>query len=139
VIAQRHLAEPRSRSSGTARPSLRAVPNRRPGRRRARFVFVAAVVVGVLVFGVVALQAIMAETSFRMQDLTQRGVELRQSQGELRLEIAELTSPRRIAERAKALGLHVPDGVRTLRVRSTDHGEEGPGETAASATGGGSP
>jgi cell division protein FtsL len=136
VIAQRHLAEPRPRSNGTARPSLRAVPNRRP-ERRAPFVFAAAVVVGILVFGVVALQAIMAETSFRMQDLTQRGVELRQSQGELRLEIAELTSPRRIAERAKALGLHVPNGVKTLRVGSTEHGKEGPAQAAT--TGGGPP
>jgi cell division protein FtsL len=139
VIAQRHLAQPRHRSSGTGRSSLRPVPNRRRERRRTPFVFVASMVVGVLIFGVVALQAIVAETSFRMQDLTQRGVELRQSQGELRLEIAELNSPRRIAERAKALGLHVPDGVRTLRVRSTEDGEEGPVRAVSSAMGGGSP
>jgi cell division protein FtsL len=103
-------------------------------------VLVAGLVVGALVFGVVALQAMVAETSFRMQDLAQRGVELRQDQGQLRLQIAELTSPRRITKRAKDLGLYFPEGVRMLRVRFAEGGEEQPAEAATGpGNDGGSP
>jgi cell division protein FtsL len=101
-------------------------------------VVAAALVIGALVFGVVALQAMVAETSFRMQDLAQRGIELRQEQGELRLQIAELTSPRRITRQARRLGLYLPEEVKTLRVRSTEGGPAGE-PIVASAKGGGSP
>jgi cell division protein FtsL len=80
-------------------------------------VVVAALVVGAMVLGVVTLQAMVAESSFRMQDLARRGAELRQDQGELRLKVAELSSPGRIAKEARRLGLHLPEDVQTLRVR----------------------
>ncbi len=136
MIAERRLAETR-RPHAAAAPRLRAVPDRRHDRRLAPFLIVAALMVGALVFGVVALQALVAETSFRMQDLARRGVELRQDHGELRLEIAELSSPARIQKQAKRLGLHFAEGVRTLRVRLP---EGGGGSAAAEPTRvGGSP
>jgi cell division protein FtsL len=139
VIAQRQLAEPHRRSAGASRPRLRPVPApARPQRRLGQFLVAAALVIGALVFGVVALQAMVAETSFRMQDLTQRGIELRQEQGQLRLQIAELTSPRRITRRARGLGLYLPEEVKTLRVPSAGGGRAGK-PAVASAKGGGSP
>jgi cell division protein FtsL len=104
---------------------------------------VAALVVGALVLGVVSLQVMVAENSFRMNDLSRRGAELRQDQGELRLEIAELSSPRRIEREAKRLGLHLSDDVETLRVPSVIDGqarEPGPGGSiSGQALSGGSP
>jgi cell division protein FtsL len=104
---------------------------------------VAALVVGALVLGVVSLQIMAAENSFRMQDLSRRGAELRQEQGELRLEIAELSSPRRIEREARRLGLHLSDDVETLRVPATvgsQAREPGSGGSASGqALSGGSP
>jgi cell division protein FtsL len=104
---------------------------------------VAALVVGALVLGVVSLQILVAENSFRMQDLSRRGAQLRQEQGELRLQIAELSSPRRIETAARRLGLHLSDDVETLRVPPTvgsRAGEPGAdGSASGQALSGGSP
>jgi cell division protein FtsL len=99
---------------------LRAVPAPRTRRRRAPFLFLAVVLVGGLVLGVASLQALVAQTSFRMEDLGRRGAVLRQEQGELRLEVAQLSAPRRIANEARRLGLRLPDPaeVKTLEVKA---------------------
>jgi cell division protein FtsL len=89
---------------------------------RIPFLIASFLLVGLLVFGVVTLQAILSQTSFRMGRLEQRDVGLRQAYGELKLEVARLSAPGRIVREAKHLGLRLPDQVRTLSVdaQSTD-------------------
>jgi cell division protein FtsL len=97
---------------------LRAVPPPRRRRRTVPFLLAAGVLVGALVLSVASLQALVAQTSFRMEDLTRRDAALRQEYGDLRLEIARLSSPGRIAEEARRLGLRLPDpaAVTTLEI-----------------------
>jgi hypothetical protein len=96
------------------RPRLRVVGPPRP--RRVPFLLVAFVVVGTLVTGIVSLQALVAQTSFRMQALTRRSSELEESYGRLKLELARLSSPDRIVREAHRLGYGLPEEVRTLPV-----------------------
>jgi cell division protein FtsL len=93
----------------------------RARRRRVPFLVLTSVLIGGLVFGVVTLQALVAQTSFQMEELGRRGVTLRQEHDELRLEIARLSSPRRIAKEASEQGLRLPDPseVKTLPVRGS--------------------
>ncbi|HJP67174.1 MAG TPA: hypothetical protein VKA30_12835 [Actinomycetota bacterium] len=100
---------------------LRVVAPPRRRRRRVPFLILATVLVGGLVLGVVTLQALVAQTSFQMEDLARRGVTLRQEHDQLRLEIARLSSPGRIAREAEEIGLRLPDPseVKTLPVRGS--------------------
>jgi cell division protein FtsL len=82
-------------------------------------------VVGLLVFGVVTVQALLSQTSFRMRQLESRGIHLRQDYGRLKLEVARLSAPGRIVREARRLGLRLPDRVRTLPV----DGPAAPGDT----------
>ena len=95
---------------------------RTPARRRrlAPFLLLTTVVVAGLVLAVAVLQALVAQNSFRMEDLARRGATLREENGQLRLEAARLSSPRRIANEARRLGLRLPDPaeVKTLQVES---------------------
>jgi hypothetical protein len=77
-------------------------------------------VVAGLVLAVAVLQALVAQNSFRMEDLARRGAALREENGQLRLEAARLSSPRRIANEARRLGLRLPHPaeVKTLQVES---------------------
>jgi cell division protein FtsL len=95
-------------------------------------VIVSFLVVGFLVFGVVTVQAILSQTSFRMQQLDTRGIHLRQDYGHLKLEVARLSAPGRIVQEAKHLGLRLPDHVRTLPV-------DGPSPPGAAPSGGSNP
>ena len=88
------------------RPRLRLVRTVRT--RRLPFLIAAFLVVGCLVFGVVTLQALVSQTSFKMQELTRRTADLQVSYGRLTLEVAELSSPARIARAATQLGFHTP-------------------------------
>lgn len=125
----RHVA---SHGRGGRRSRLRVVRPPRPrrdrragrasGRRLGRipFLIMSFVITGSLVFGVVTLQAILSQTSFRMGKLERQGADLRQSYGQLKLEVAMLSAPGRIAHEAKRLGLRLPDPsqVRTLSVQT---------------------
>jgi cell division protein FtsL len=103
-------------------------PRPRQQRRLGRIPFLIAsfLLVGLLVFGVVTVQAILSQTSFRMGRLELRDVGLRQDYGELKLEVARLSAPGRIAREAKRLGLRLPDKVRTLRVDAPSPDTETP-------------
>jgi cell division protein FtsL len=87
---------------------------------RVPFLIMSFVLTGALLFGVVTLQAILSQTSFRMGRLERQGTELRQNYGQLKLEVARLSAPGRIAHEAKRLGLRLPDPsqVRTLSVQA---------------------
>ncbi len=89
---------------------LRVIPRQVP------FLVGAIVVVSLLVLGIVSLQALLSETSFEMRELTRRTAELHAAHSRLKLTVAELSSPERIASEGRRLGLRIPDQVRTLSV-----------------------
>jgi cell division protein FtsL len=81
------------------------------------------------VFGVVTLQALVSQSSFRMQEISRQNAQLQQSYGELKLQVAQLSAPGRIAQQARRLGLRMPDGgnVHTLDVAGpVDGGQSTP-------------
>jgi cell division protein FtsL len=115
------------------RPNLRVV--KPPGRaRRLPFLVASFLLVGALVVGVTTVQALVSQTSFRMQDLSTRTTELQREYGRLRLDVARLSSPERIAREARHLGLTLPGpgDVRTLYV-------DDPGSGSGGAASGGQP
>ncbi len=97
------------------RRPLRVVPAARR-RRRLPFVLASFVLVGALVVGVVSLQAVLSQTSFRMEELAKRNAGLQQQYGDLQEQVARLSSPGRIVREATRLGLRSPDpaNVHTL-------------------------
>ena len=97
------------------RPGLRLVRPPRP--RRLPFVIASFLIVGTLVVGVASVQAVVSQGSFRMQELTRRNVELEADYGRLKLRVAELSAPGRIAIEARRLGFHVPGSVSALPVK----------------------
>ncbi len=115
--------EPRTRP----RPSLVRRPAATPGASRrstlvARrsgtvgFLILSTVVVGSMVLGVVALNALLAQSSFRVDDLEQRMAALSQEHLELVHEQATLSAPGRIAAWARRHGMRLPDDIRFLHV-----------------------
>jgi cell division protein FtsL len=68
---------------------------------------------------VVAMQALVNQTSFKMRDLQHQTKEVRQTYAQLRLQVADLSVPARIVSEAAALGLRLPDtqSVHVLQVR----------------------
>lgn len=97
----------RRRDARPATPNLRVV---RVPRRRARIPFyvVSSLLLAGLVVGLVSVQALVSQGSFRVQELSRRMSELQASHGALKLEVAELSSPSRIAAEAKRLGFRQP-------------------------------
>lgn len=85
-----------------------------PHRRRLVFLVASFLIVGALVVGVVSLQAVVSQGSFRMQELANHNLELQQEYGRLKLQVAELSSPGRIVKQARRLGFHLP-GPEDLR------------------------
>jgi len=85
---------------------------------------VSLLVVGVLIAAVAGVQAVVSQSSFRMGDLSTKAEQLQQRNGELRLEIAELSSPQHLASQAKRIGMTEPDPstVRVLTVRGSGGG-----------------
>jgi cell division protein FtsL len=85
-------------------------------RRRFPFLLVAAVLVGLAVFGVVGLQALVSQSSFRIQQLDDRNTALQQSYGRLQLQVAQLAAPGRMVAEARRLGLRAPQQTETITV-----------------------
>jgi len=132
---------PARSGSGSARSSSHAGRHRRrrsdrtpiaraPRLSRLPFLIASFVLVGMLVVGVASLQAVVSQGSFRMQDLTRHNIELQQEYGRLKLEVAELSAPGRIAARARRLGFRLPQpgDVSTLRVKGTGRANTGAGQ-----------
>jgi cell division protein FtsL len=69
----------------------------------------ASILVGAMVLGLTTLNAVLAQGSFHIADLTKRVDKLQQDFERKQLEVAELTSPGRIAARAAALGMVLPE------------------------------
>jgi cell division protein FtsL len=110
------------------RSRLRVVrPAARSNRGRVVFLMLSFLLVGLLVVGVVTVQALVSQSSFRMEELQKKNTALEGSYGELRLRVAELSSPERIAKEARRLGLRLPGEVQTLYVAGVpdERGEAG--------------
>jgi cell division protein FtsL len=110
----------RSRTSaapaGGAPRAADAAPAARRKRHHLGFVLFAAVVVGLLVLGLVTLNAFVAQSSFRIDHLQARVDE--QSQRYLALErlAAHLSAPGRIAAWAGRHEMRTPDEISVLHV-----------------------
>ena len=85
---------------------------------------VSALLIGGLLVAVVATQALVNQTSFRVRDLREQAKATRQTYVQLRLQVADLSVPERIVAQATALGLRLPDAaelqVLVVRPRATD-------------------
>lgn len=126
--ARRASPPPRKARQQTAaggRPRARGKP--RP--RRAGFTLLTLVVLGILVVLLVSTQAMVSQSAFRLNDLSRRANELETEYGRLRLRVAELSSPARVAEAARQAGLVPPEPhqVEVLGVRGDRHRREAPG------------
>lgn len=108
----RHETPPRRET-----PRPRVAP--RPAARRrgsVGFLVLFAVVVGSMVLGLVSLSALLAESSFRADDLQHRIDALAQENLDLTREQAALSAPGRIAAWARRSGMRLPDDIRFLHV-----------------------
>ena len=103
---------PNGLASGARR---RSAPRQHKGT--IAFVVVMAVIVTAMVLGLVALQALLAQESFRIDDLQSRVTYLTQLHQEAGLAVARLSSPSRIATEARDVGMGLPaDGIQVLHV-----------------------
>jgi outer membrane murein-binding lipoprotein Lpp len=61
-----------------------------------------------LVLGLVTLNAMVAQSSFSVDDLSAKVQQLQQDARVKRLQVAHLTAPEQIAAAAERIGLHLP-------------------------------
>ena len=101
----------RPREDGAPRPLRRA-------RRRLHptFLVFASIVIVTLVIGVVAVNALFAQTAFAVHTLQSRVTELSEERDVLATTAARLSSPSRIASWAERYHMVAPDDVIILRV-----------------------
>lgn len=115
---------PSRRARPAPRPALppRTAPPRpstavkRARRSRSGFLILSSVLVGSMVLGLVALNALLAQSSFRVDDLEERVGILTQENLELTRQQAALSAPGRIAAWARSHGMRLPDEIRFLHV-----------------------
>jgi cell division protein FtsL len=92
------------------------------------FAVLASVLLGSMIFGIVVLNALLAQTSFRIDQAERRIETLTQQQLSLVREQATLSAPGRIAAWATRHGMRLPDDIRILHA---------PGVAAADPAGAG--
>lgn len=109
-----------------------ATPAKRK-RHHLGFVLFAAVLVGLLVLGLVTLNAFVAQSSFRIDHLQARVDEQSERYLVLERQAAHLSAPGRIAAWARRHAMHTPDEVSVLHVS----GPRAPGAGGAPAGGSG--
>jgi cell division protein FtsL len=80
--------------------------------------------VAATVVGLVSAQALVAQESFRIADLSAEADRLEASYGRLRLEVAELSAPDRIVGAARKAGLVLPEEVEVLRLPAVGRGPQ---------------
>lgn len=87
----------------------------RPARRPAiGFVLAAGAVVAAFVFGLVLLHVVLAQSAFRLQNLSKQVAEEESRNRQMRYEVATAEAPERMADAAASIGLVVPDQQRYL-------------------------
>jgi cell division protein FtsL len=92
---------PGARTKATARPARR-------GLRHPTFLLFAAVVVSVMVMGLVALNALLVQTTYRMQTIRQEVSDLSDQQVQLTDQVARKSSPETVAKWARLHGMTTP-------------------------------
>lgn len=96
------------------RPRLRAVPRPRARRRGLPFLLLSAVLVAGLLLMLTSVQALLAQGAFRLSTLGQQAEKLELESDFLRLRVARLSSPERVAAAARRSGLVTPERVEIL-------------------------
>jgi cell division protein FtsL len=101
---------PRLARAPGRRPAVRAVPGRpvrrQPaGRHRLPFLLLATIIVTGMVVGLVSAQTLVAQGSFRLQELSERADRLEAGFGRLRLRADRLSSLDRIERAGRRAGL----------------------------------
>jgi hypothetical protein len=100
------------------RPALRPVPEAKPTpRRRPRripFLLFSTVLVAGMLILLAGAQAIVAQGAFRLSELGERAERLEIETDVLRLRVAELSTPDRIAEAGRRAGLVRAERVEVL-------------------------
>lgn len=125
-----------------ARPAVAPTGPRTHARATARskrqshlgFAALFSVVVGALVLGLVSLNALLAQASFRVDDLSSRIGLLEGEHLELVSEQAELSAPGRIAEWARRNGMRLPDDIRVLHAPDASTAPAGAADHAGGGT-----
>ena len=129
-------AAPRSAPSA-GRPVVRV--RSRPRHRRRHhlgFALLAGVLLGSMVFGIVVLNALLAQTSFRIDRAERRIEELSAEHLALVREQATLSAPGRIAAWATRHGMRLPDDIRILHAPGVGQADPAGAGTAAPRPGG---
>jgi cell division protein FtsL len=93
------------------------LPTPQPRRRKKHhvgFAILATAVVGPMVLGIVSLNALLAQTSFRIDEAERRVETLTTERLALVHEQATLSAPGRIAAWARRNGMRLPDDIRFL-------------------------
>ena len=138
VPARPAPARRRTQPVPPARQRLAAA--RRPGPRRPRsigFVLLASTVVGSMVFGIVVVNVLLAQTSFRIGEAERHLEELSEDHLELVREQATLSAPGRISAWASRHGMRLPDDIRILHASGGRQADPAGTDTSrASGTGG---
>jgi len=103
------------------------------------FLVSSALLVAGLVLGLVTLNAMVAQSSFQVDDLTSKVQQLTRDAEGKQLDVAELTAPARVVRAAERLGLHQSKTgeVQVIHVPGTvaGRGEGGLDTAAAGGTG----
>ena len=115
--AQRRPASPARTAAARPRTSIPPQDIRRARRGlHPRFLVFASAVIILLVVGVVALNALFAQSAFAVHSMQLRVTELGEQHDVLAMKAAELSSPSRIATWAELSQMVLPDNVVILRV-----------------------
>jgi hypothetical protein len=131
--AERHPLWERPAAPGGARPARRPggaegleraprspAPPRPRGKHHVGFAITAAVLLGSMLLGIAGLNALVAQQSFRLDEVERRIASLTTMQRELVHERARLSAPGRIAAWARRMGMRLPDGIRPLHTPGED-------------------
>ena len=115
-------AAPRKRAQPVAPATGRPAAARRPRPKRRRsigFVFLASTILGSMVFGIVVVNVLLAQTSFRIEEAERHLELLSEEHLELVREQATLSAPGRISAWASRHGMRLPDDIRILHAPGT--------------------
>jgi cell division protein FtsL len=97
-------------------------------------VLLASTVVGSMVFGIVVVNVLLAQTSFRIGEAERHLEELSEDHLELVREQASLSAPGRISAWASRHGMRLPDDIRILHAPGSDPAEPTGADTSSSGT-----
>jgi hypothetical protein len=97
-------------------------------------VVLASTVVGSMVFGIVVVNVLLAQTSFRIGEAERRLEELTDDNLELVRAQATLSAPGRISAWASRHGMRLPDDIRILHAPGSGSGEPAGADPSSGTT-----